>query len=157
MVLRPLIKADYKAVKRIYKEGINTKLATFETIAPDWEIWNNKNLPFCRFVAIMNGEIVGWVAVSPVSKRKVYCGVVEVSIYIGEDFRGQGIGSELMNHLIEESKKEGIWTLQANIFSENEVSLNFHLRNGFRIVGIRERIGQLYGEWKDNILLERRL
>jgi phosphinothricin acetyltransferase len=157
MVLRPLIKADYEAVKRIYEEGIRTQLATFETTAPDWESWDDKNLPFCRFVAVLDDQIVGWVALSPVSKREVYRGVAEVSIYTGAAFRGQGIGNKLMNLLIEQSKKEGIWTLQSNIFIENEASLKLHLRNGFRIVGIRERIGQLNnGEWKDNILLEKR-
>ncbi len=156
MILRPLIKADYEAVKRIYEEGIRTQLATFEMMAPDWEAWNEKNLPFCRFVAVLNDQIEGWVALSPVSKREVYRGVAEVSIYISEEYRGQGIGNRLMKLLIEQSKKEVIWTLQSNIFSENEASLKLHLQNGFRIVGIRERIGQLNGVWKDNILLEKR-
>ncbi len=156
MVLRPLIKADYEAVKRIYQEGIRTKLATFETTVPDWKAWDSKNLPCCRFVAVLNDEIKGWVALSPVSKREVYRGVAEISIYVGENFRGQGIGSKLMKHLIKHAKKEGIWTLQANVFSENEASLKLHLQHGFRIVGVRERIGQLNGVWKDNILLENR-
>lgn len=156
MILRTLEKADYEAVKRIYLEGISTTLATFETIAPDWKNWDAKNLPFCRFVAVLNGEIVGWVALTPVSKRAVYRGVAEVSIYIADRFRGKRIGDRLMKYLMEQSKKEGIWTLQSNIFSENEASLKLHLRNGFRIVGVREKIGQLDGVWKDNILLEKR-
>ena len=156
MIIRSLIKSDYEAVKRIYQEGMDTQLATFETNVPDWECWNKKNLPFCRFVAALGEEIVGWVALSSVSKRAVYRGVAEVSIYIGKDFRGQGFGNFLMSHLIVNSKREGIWTLQSNIFSENEGSIKMHLQNGFRIVGIREKIGQLNGAWKDNILLEMR-
>lgn len=156
MVLRSLKKSDYEVVKRIYKEGIDTQFATFETVVPEWESWDNKNLPFCRFVAVLDQGIAGWTALSPVSKRAVYRGVAEVSIYIGKDFRGQGLGKKMMEHLIEESKKEGIWTLQANIFSENEASLKLHLQSGFRIVGVREKIGQLNGVWKDNILLELR-
>jgi phosphinothricin acetyltransferase len=156
MILRPLKKLDYEAVKRIYQEGIDTQLATFETLVPDWKDWDLKNLPFCRFVAVLDREIAGWVSLSPVSKRTVYQGVAEVSIYVGKDFRGQGIGKKMMKHLIEQSKKEGIWTLQSNIFSENETSLKLHLQSGFRIVGVREKIGQLNGVWKDNILLELR-
>lgn len=156
MLIRALKETDHEAVKRIYQEGIDTQLATFETRVPEWENWNNQNLPFCRFVAVLNSEITGWAALSPVSKRAVYKGVAEVSIYIGKDFRGQGIGELLMNHLIAHSKKEGIWTLQSNIFSENEASIKLHLQNGFRIVGVRKKIGQLNGAWKDNILLEMR-
>jgi len=156
MEIRPLKKSDYESVKRIYQEGIATQLATFETSVPDWESWNSKNLPFCRFVAVLDGKIAGWAALSAVSKRAVYLGVAEVSIYIAEAFRGQGIGLKLMNHLIAAAEKEGIWTLQANIFSENEASLKLHLKTGFRIVGVREKIGQLNGVWKDNILLENR-
>jgi len=156
MVLRPLKKSDYELVKRIYKQGIDTQLATFETKVQEWEYWNNKNLPFCRFVAELDNEIMGWAALSSVSKREVYRGVAEVSIYVGKDYRGIGLGKKMMEHLIEASKKEGIWTLQSNIFPENEASLKLHLQNGFRIVGVRERIGQLNGIWKDNILLELR-
>jgi phosphinothricin acetyltransferase len=156
MLIRPLKKTDYEAVKRIYQEGIDTQMATFETTVPNWKNWDNKNLQICRFVVVLEDEIAGWTALSPVSKRTVYNGVAEVSIYIGERFRGQGIGDKLMKHLIGNVQKEGIWTLQANIFSENETSLKLHLRNGFRIVGVREKIGQLFSVWKDNILLEKR-
>jgi L-amino acid N-acyltransferase YncA len=156
MQIRPLLKADYEAVKRIYQEGIDTQLATFETTVPDWKNWDNKNLPFCRFIAVLHSEISGWIALSRVSKRVVYSGVAEVSIYVGEGFQGRGIGGKLMKHLIDNAQIEGIWTLQSNIFSENETSLKLHLQNGFRIVGVRERIGQIFGEWKDNILIEKR-
>jgi len=156
MLIRSLKETDYEAVKHIYQEGIDTQLATFETTVPDWENWNKKNLPFCRFVAVLDSEITGWAALSPVSKRAVYRGVAEVSIYIGKDFRGQGVGKILMKHLIVQSKKEDIWTLQSNIFSENIASLKLHLQNGFRIVGVRRKIGQLNDVWKDNILLEMR-
>ena len=156
MEIRPLIKSDYEAVKRIYQEGIATQKATFETNVPDWESWDNKNLPFCRFAAVLDEKIAGWASLSAVSKRTVYKGVAEVSIYISTDFRRQGIGNLLMNHLIAAAKKEGIWTLQSNIFSENGASIKLHLKSGFRIVGVREKIGQLNGVWKDNILLEYR-
>lgn len=148
--------ADWEQVSAIYLEGIATSLATFETDAPSWEKWNNGHLQKPRLVVRAGNNILGWAALSPVSNRCVYGGVAEVSVYVGEMGRGQGIGRALLQALIEESEKNGIWTLQAGIFPENTASVNLHLRCDFREVGRRERIGKLNGEWRDTLLLERR-
>jgi L-amino acid N-acyltransferase YncA len=148
--------ADWEQVRAIYLEGILTGQATFETQAPDWERWNASHLPHCRLVARAGETILGWAALSPVSTRRVYSGVAEVSLYISESFRGRGIGRALLDALVTCSEQNGIWTLQAGILTENESSLALHRKCGFRKVGRRERIGQLNGTWRDVILLERR-
>lgn len=148
--------SDYNAVKEIYQQGIDTKNATFETLAPVWAEWDKKYLAEPRFVAEMNGHIVGWAALSAVSSRCVYAGVCEVSIYIHKDYRGQSIGSGLLRCLIEYSEANNIWTLQAGIFPENTASLRIHYNLGFREVGRRERIGKMDDIWRDTVLLERR-
>lgn len=155
-VIRPLLKDDWPNVKRIYIEGIVTGLATFETKPPQWEDWNKNHFIACRLFAEINGTAVGYAALTPTSSRYVYRGVAEVSIYISDKFRGQGLGKLLLNKLIQESEANGFWTLQAVTFSKNLASINLHLNCGFRIVGIRNKIGQLNGEWFDNHLLERR-
>lgn len=152
-----LTEAHWEAVRRIHEEGISTGLATFETEPhPDWETWNHSHLEFGRLVALLNGEVAGWAALSAISNRCVYAGVAETSVYIAGDFRGRGIGSALMESLIDESERNGIWTLEARIFPENEASLRLHERFGFRTVGVREKLGQLRRRWKDVLLLERR-
>jgi phosphinothricin acetyltransferase len=157
LIISHLIPSDYPAVRAIYLEGIATGLATFETDAPSWEKWDADHLKECRLAAKdENGEIVGWAALVPVSGRCVYAGVAEISIYVAEKARGKGVGKALLNELIRESEKAGLWTLQAGIFAENEASIRLHEKCGFRSVGKRERIGQLYGVWKDTVLLERR-
>ena len=143
-------------VKTIYEEGIATGKATFETTAGDWEKWDSSHLKDLRFVACENEMVLGWVALSPASGRCVYGGVAEVSVYVRLSVSGRGIGSALLNHLIEQSEKAGYWTLQAGIFEENTQSIRLHEKCGFRIVGKREKLGQLHGEWKDIILMERR-
>lgn len=144
-------------VRLIHQEGIDTGNATFETdAARSWEDWSRQHLEFGRLVAVRAGGVVGWAALTPVSDRCVYGGVAEVSIYIGSEARGQGVGSLLMRALIEESEKHGIWTLQAGIFSDNQHSVALHAKCGFRVVGRRERLGKLRGVWKDVLLLERR-
>lgn len=148
--------SHWSDIKRIYEEGIATGLATFETKAPSWEEWNKKHLPFGRLAAVIDNEVCGWTALSPFSKREVYKGVCEETIYISENHRGKGIGIFLLRALIKESETNGVWTLQAGIFTDNETSIQLHLKNDFRIVGIREKIGQLNGIWKDTILMERR-
>ncbi|KAA3436573.1 GNAT family N-acetyltransferase [Rufibacter hautae] len=156
-ILQPLQSEHYPQVKAIYEQGIATGNATFETTAPTWETWNMSHLPHSRFVALTDaGEVGGWAALSPVSGRCVYGGVAEVSVYVHENFRGQGLGARLLNQLITESEANGIWTLQAGIFKENEASVALHQKCGFRMVGMRERIGKLHGKWRDTILLERR-
>lgn len=147
---------DWTSVAEIYKEGIATGLATFEKEIPLWEKWNENHIKSCRLVAVYNNEIVGWAALSAVSSRCVYGGVAEVSVYVAKKSRGKKVGEKLLLALISESEKNGFWTLQSGIFSENIVSINLHKKAGFRMIGYREKIGQLNGEWKDNVLMERR-
>jgi L-amino acid N-acyltransferase YncA len=151
------MKADnWAEVRAIYLEGIATNDATFETDAPSWEKWNAAHLENSRLVARTGNNVLGWAALSPVSGRCVYSGVAEVSVYVGENSRGQGIGRALLKRLIEESERNGIWTLQAGIFPENIASVKLHLECGFREVGRRESLGKLKGIWRDVLLLERR-
>jgi len=154
--IRPMVAGDWEFVRSIYLAGIATGQATFETEAPTWERWNNAHFPTSRFVATANGRVVGWAALSPVSTRAVYAGVAEVSVYIDSESRGRGIGRALLERLVSESERNGIWTLQASIFPENVASISLHKTCGFREVGTRERIGQMEGVWRDTILLERR-
>ena len=147
---------DWEDVRAIYLEGIATKNATFEQNAPDWEDWNRNHLAIGRFVARENNQIIGWAALSPISRRSVYSGVVEVSIYISDHAKGRGVGKTLLNRLVEASEKAGIWTLQGGIFPENEASIAIHKACGFRIVGVRERVGRMDGVWRDVVLMERR-
>jgi phosphinothricin acetyltransferase len=148
--------ADWPDVREIYREGIETGQATFETAVPTWEAWDSGHRPDCRLIALIENQIVGWAALSPVSKRQVYNGVAEVSIYISRSARGQGIGKRLMHELVTSSEKAGVWTLQSSVFPENEASVALHQAFGFRIVGTRERIAQMHGLWRNTVLLERR-
>lgn len=147
---------DWEQVRRIYLEGIARGNSTFETEAPSWEMWNDGHLEFARLVARAGDRILGWAALSPVSKRDVYRGVTELTVYVTNNAQRQGIGHALLHALIEESEKNGIWTLQASIFPENVPSIKLHLSCGFREVGRRERIAMLNGVWRDTILFERR-
>jgi phosphinothricin acetyltransferase len=147
---------DWLDVARIYREGIESGHATFETEVPSWERWDTAHLPFARLVACAGETVTGWAALSRVSARQVYSGVAEVSVYISADTRGQGLGGVLLEALIQESELNGIWTLQASIFPENVASIRLHQRCGFREVGRRVRIAKLHGVWRDTILLERR-
>lgn len=156
LIINPLLPAHWEQVKRIYESGIATGIATFETAAPTWEKWNDGHLPFGRLVALSREEVVGWTALSPVSGRCVYGGVAEVSVYVAEAHKGQGIGKRLMMSLIQESEQNDIWTLQAGIFTDNIASVKLHESVGFRVIGYREKIGKLKGIWKDNYILERR-
>lgn len=154
--LRPMKDLDWPSVSRIYAEGIATGYATFEKEVPAFESWNKNHLSSCRIVAEKDKVLLGWAALSPVSSRCVYGGVAEVSIYIGNDFRGLGVGKRLLNELIFQSEAAGLWTLQAGIFPENEGSIKLHEKLGFRRIGYRERVGKLDGMWKDNVIFERR-
>jgi L-amino acid N-acyltransferase YncA len=156
VALRTMIKNDWPQIAEIYKQGIKTRNATFETEIPTWDKWNSTHIQNCRIVATIENLIVGWAALVPVSARKVYSGVGEISIYISNKFKGQRIGTKLLEKLIVESENEGFWTLQSVIFPENTISIKMHQDNGFRIVGYREKIGQLDGIWRNTILLERR-
>ncbi len=152
----PMTGQHWDAVRAIFAQGIATGDATFETTVPSWQDWEARHLSSCRLVAIREGEVLGWAALSPVSVRQVYRGVSEVSVYIADNARGQKIGTALLEALVAESERNGIWTLQAGIFSENVASIRLHEKLGFRIVGTRERIGCLHGRWRDTVLMERR-
>lgn len=156
MTLRTLKTDDYPQVRDIYQLGIETGHATFETEAPDWAAWNKKFLRAPRLVAVENDEILGWAVLSPVSSRCVYAGVNEVSVYVHPDVHGQGMGSALLQALIDYAEQNNIWTLQAGIFPENVASVQLHEKRGFRIVGTREKLGQMQGAWRDVLLMERR-
>lgn len=147
---------DWPTISAIYKEGIDTGIATFETQVPTWETWDVSHIKSSRIKAISNNVITGWAALSPTSKREVYTGVAEVSIYITSKYRGLGMGKLLLSKLIEESEKAGFWTLQAGIFRNNKASIDLHKSLGFREIGYREKVAKLNNIWHDNILLERR-
>lgn len=154
--IRSMLPEDWGAVSKIYGEGIATGFATFEKEIPAYECWSKDHLDRCRLIAEKDNKILGWAALSPVSGRCVYGGVAEVSVYIGTENRGMGLGKLLMSHLIEQSEAIGLWTLQSGIFPENEGSIILHKKMGFRFIGKRERVGNLDGVWKDNLLFERR-
>src|SRR5262245_40910 len=156
IVIDKMTAADWDAVRSIYEEGIATRNATFETSAPDWAKWDAGHLAACRLVARSGSEVLGWAALSPVSARKVYAGVTEVSVYVAERARGRKVGSRLLSELVAASESAGIWTLNAGIFPENTASIAMHQRHGFRVVGTRERIGCMNGRWRDVVLMERR-
>ena len=149
-------------VKRIYREGIKTGQATFEKEPPgSWGEWSQKHLTECSLVCLEGDQFLGWAAISPVSQRCIYQGVGEVSVYVSEGNQGMGVGEELLKELINISEREGIWTLQAGIFPENESSLQLHKKLGFREVGLRTKIGKmsygpLAGKWRDVVLIEKR-
>ena len=141
-------------MKAIFEEGIASGQATFETEAPSWEHWDGAH--FGGLVAEAEGEVVGWTALAPYSSRACYAGVAEESVYVAARARGRGVGRALLDAVIEESERNGIWTLLAGVFPENRASVTLHLGSGFRAVGLHERIGRLNGDWRDVLLLERR-
>jgi phosphinothricin acetyltransferase len=157
VLVRPFDPRDYPAVAAVFAEGIATGRATFETAVPSWEEWDAAHLPEHRFVAEEDGDVVGWVAVVPYSRRAVYRGVGEESVYVAERARGRGVGKALLDAVIASARAGGLWTLQAGIFPDNVASLELHRRAGFREVGVRERIGRLDGVWRDVVLLELKL
>ena len=154
--IRDLRPADWPDVAGIYEEGIRTGDTTFETESPTWEAWDAAHVAGHRLVVALDDAVVGWAALSPVSSRSCYSGVAEHSIYIAERARGLGFGRQLLGALIASSEAGGFWTLQAGVFPENEASMALHIALGFRVVGVRERIGCMDGVWRDVVLLERR-
>lgn len=149
--------ADAREVLAIYQLGIDTGQATFETAAPEWEHWDENHLKMCRLAArLPNQRLAGWAALSAVSKRIVYAGVAEVSVYVHPEYQRRGVGGRLLEELIRRSEEAGFWTLQSSIFPENTASIHLHLKHGFRQVGTREKIAKLRGVWRDTVLLERR-
>lgn len=156
LIVETMSDDDWPVVRDIYEQGIMTGNATFQMEVPSWEEWNQEHLVACRLVAKLEGFVIGWAALTPTSRRDVYKGVAEVSVYIADAAQGMGAGKALLRALVAESEQAGIWTLQAGIFPENKVSITLHERCGFRTVGVRERVGQMDGDWRDVILLERR-
>ena len=156
VAIAPMAPEHRPQVQAIYGQGIATGQATFEATTPEWETWDREHRASPRLVALASGSVVGWAALSPVSGRCVYGGVAEVSVYVTEGMCGRGVGRALLQALVASSEAEGLWTLQAGIFAENAASVALHRACGFRIVGVRERIGQLAGTWRDVLLMERR-
>lgn len=154
--IRLFSKADWDSVAKIYEQGLKTRNATFETEVPDYETWVKKFNPHHLWVVSLGEKVVGWAGLQPVSARKVYEGVMEVTIYVDLEYAGKKIGTTLMSHLITESEMAGIWTLYASIFPENKASIRLHTACGFREIGYRERIAQLDGKWRDTVLFEKR-
>jgi RimJ/RimL family protein N-acetyltransferase len=148
--------ADWPEVALIYRQGIEEGLATFETEVPSWDDWDAGHLPVCRFVARSASGIQGWAALAPTSRRRCYEGVAEASVYVARNVRRQGVGAALLKRIVTESEAAGIWTLQGITFEENRPSLQLQMACGFRVVGYRERIGQLHGQWRTTVLTERR-
>jgi len=155
-MIRKLQNSDSSAVLKIYQQGLDTGEASFEIEAPNWGNWQAKYLLHSRLVWEQDGMVQAWAALAPVSVRDCYRGVAEVSIYVATESAGQGIGNEVMARLVEESERNGIWSLYSSIFPENQATLKLHLKHGFREVGVRERIAQRDGRWRDTLILERR-
>jgi L-amino acid N-acyltransferase YncA len=156
IVIKTMEPHHWNEVRRIYEEGLSTGNATFQTSAPEWEEWDKAHIESSRLIALDNGQMVGWTALTPVSSRCVYGGVAEVSIYVADSARGKGVGKILLKELIASSEAGNFWTLQAGVFPENIASIKIHEASGFRVIGKREKIGQMDGIWRDTILLERR-
>jgi L-amino acid N-acyltransferase YncA len=157
VTIRPMVAADADRVLAIYQGGLDGGDASFETAAPAWAAFDAARLPAHRFVAVdAHDAVLGWVAVSPTSARPVYAGVVEHSVYVDPAARGRGIARRLLDALIASTEAAGIWTICSGVFPENTASLALHERTGFRVVGVRERVGCHHGRWRDVVLLERR-
>lgn len=161
VAIRPMIAANWPSVEAIYRDGIATGNATFETEPPTWEAFDAGKLAEHRFVAVDGDEVLGWVTASPTSTRPVYRGVVEHSVYVAAAARRRGVGGILLDALIVSTEAAGIWTIQSGIFPENSASRSLHARHGFRELGTRERVGLMMsgpwaGQWRDNVLIERR-
>jgi len=154
--LRTFEASDWASVSKIYAEGLATKIATFETEVPSYEVWDDKYIKVCRIVAMDVDTVIGFAVLSKVSSREVYKGVAEVSVYVSQAYRGQGAGRQLLEALIKESEQLRFWTLQASIFSQNKSSIKLHQSCGFKIVGVREKIAKRDDQWHDNVLLEKR-
>jgi phosphinothricin acetyltransferase len=154
--IEPMTPADWEEVRALYQQGIASGQATFETEPPSWAQWDAGHHACARLVARRGGHVIGWGALSPVSRRRCYAGVAEVSVYVDASCHGAGVGRQLLEELVRQSEQAGIWTLQGATFPENEASLRLQRGCGFRIVGRRDRIAQQHGVWRDTIITERR-
>jgi len=155
-MIRTLKQSDAAVVIDIYQQGLDGGEASFETTAPQWQVWDRKYHPFGRLIREQDGQVQGWAALAPVSARECYRGVAEVSVYVASNHLGKRVGQDLMTALVEISEDNGIWSLYSSIFAENKATLRLHLRHGFREVGFRERIAQQDGRWRNTVILERR-
>jgi L-amino acid N-acyltransferase YncA len=153
--VRSLEPVDWPAVRAIYELGRATGRATLETATPSWELWDEAHVRSHRWAAVVDDEVVGWAALAH-PHRTAGNGVAESSVYVDPRFHRRGIGGALLHRLVTESERAGFWTLEARVVDGNDASLHLHLANGFRVVGVRERIGLLHGAWRDVVLLERR-
>ena len=157
LTIRDFKEDDWKYVKEIYQQGLDSNIATFQTVCPSFEEWDDGHLKDCRFVAIYDGKVVGFAVLSPTSKREVYRGVVEVSIYLDLQYTYKGIGTKLFHHLIASAERGGYWSLYSSIIDKNTASIAFHEKCGFRKIGFREKIAKdRFGDWHNTILFERR-
>ncbi len=157
VIIRAMERRDWDAVAAIFQEGIDLKTSTFHQEVPSYEAWDASHTTDCRLVAVHEDQVIGWTALSPYSSRAVYSGVAELGIYIKTEYRGHKVGEKLLRALVEESEKQGYWTLQAGIFEINRASIALHEKVGFRMVGYRERIGKdNNGVWQNTVLMERR-
>jgi len=155
--IRDMLATDWNEVQKIYEQGIETNLATFETSCPSYADWNQAHLQKCRYVITDEAGVVGWAVLSPVSTRCVFSGMAEVSIYIDENFKNRGAGTKLLSHMIQESEKNGFWLIESLIFQNNSASLHLHEKCGFRTVGYREKMGKdKEGAWRNVVVMERR-
>ncbi len=158
LMIREMLDKDWNRVSKIYCDGIKTNLSTFEQDSPTYDEWNKSHLQKFRYVCLVKNNIVGWLALSPVSSRQAYSGVVELSIYIDEEFRNLKIGTKLIEHLINNLDNKEIWTIESLIIQENITSIKLHEKCGFRMVGYREKIAKdKYGIWRNTVLMERRI
>jgi len=151
-----MTRAHWPDVQAIYARGVREGNATFEEDVPEWEAWDVAHHPHSRLVALDGERVIGWAALSPVSRRACYAGVAEVSVYVASDSRAMGVGSALLGALVESAERHGIWTLQASVFPENDATRRLHARHGFRELGQRERVARHRGRWRNTLLLERR-
>ncbi len=149
-------KSNYAEVVRIYLEGIKTGMATFETQAPNWQAWNKAHHEFGRIALVDQNRMLAWGALTPVSQRYAYRGVAEISVYVAESARGRGLGTAVLQELIRIAELNNLWTLQAGIMAQNDISIEIHNKCGFRVIGYREKVAQLNGVWTDSVLMERR-
>jgi L-amino acid N-acyltransferase YncA len=155
--IEEMMELDWEQVANIYLQGIKTRIATFQSEVPTYEEWNSGHISSCRLVARSGDNVLGWAVLGPTSSRCVYKGVAEVSLYIGDQYKGQGIGSALLTELIKISEENGFWTLHSGIIRKNVWSVALHKKCGFREIGIREKVAKMNNEnWLDVVLMERR-
>lgn len=157
VIIRDMLETDFDQMMKIYEQSLEKGDVTFQTVQPTYADWDNGHIKECRYVAELNGKVVGYTMIAPTSKREAYKGVVELSIFVDKGVLHQGIGFKLLNHLVKETEQKGYWTLYSAIFSVNTASIDLHKKCGFRVVGYREKIAKdIFGDWADTTIMERR-